>query len=124
MRRLIWLSAAMGMLSAVAMAFPARAATPAAPSARLESPYAAQTGAEFVTACNSDPASCDGKIANVLMSQMQYETARHLCLSGPAYARAVAPWLKAHPETATMNAEAAIVLALSALYKCGPPNNY
>ena len=119
MRRRRWLRAAMGMLSAMAMAFPARAQ-----DSMSASPYAARTGAEFVSACNSDSAGCDGKVATVLMSRMQYSPATHICLSGPSYARAVAPWLKAHPETATMNAEDAITLALSSLYKCGPPNNY
>ena len=120
----------MGMLAAATIAFPALAAVSAAASgaapqaASFDSPYAARNGAEFVTACDSDRASCDGKVADTLMSWLQYPTGTHICLSGPSYARAVPGWLKAHLETAGMNAEEAIVLALSVLYKCGPPNNY
>ena len=117
MRHTRWLPAVAGMLSVVAMAFPARAQT-------SPSPYAARTGAEFVFACKSDPAGCNGKIANVLMSRVEDSGATHVCLPGPSYADAVAPWMNAHPETQNMPAEAAIILALSSLYKCGPPNNY
>jgi hypothetical protein len=48
----------------------------------------------------------------------------HICLPGISYAGAVAPWLRAHPETTNMPAEDGIYLALTNIYKCGPPNNY
>jgi hypothetical protein len=130
MRRRIWLRIVMGMLSTLAMASPARAAPSQAPSGappvtsgELDSPYAARTAAEFVSACNSNQVGCDGKVADVLMSR-QFSSTAHICLSGPSYADAVAPWLKAHPEMASMSAEDAIFLALKSIYKCGPPNNY
>ena len=113
----IWLGAGLGMLSAVAMAFPARAQI-----SRTPSPYTARTGAEFVAACNSDQLGCDGKVADVLLSGFSPTT--HICLPGPSYAGAVAPWLKAHPETAPLKTDEAISLALSTLYRCGPPRNY
>ena len=117
MRRRIRLGASLGMLSALAMAFPARAQI-----SQTSSPYAAQTGAEFVAACNSDQVGCDGKVANVLLSGFSPTT--HICLPGPSYARAVAPWLKAHAETAALKTDEAISLALSTLFRCGPPHNY
>jgi hypothetical protein len=127
-----WLHSVMGILSALMMAFPARSATSIGPSpsaaatrlGNLASPYAARTAADFVLACASDQMGCDGKVAAVLMSRMQFSPTAHICLSGPSYAAAIAPWLKAHPQMAAMDADNAIFLAISALYKCGPPNNY
>ena len=93
-------------------------------SQSLTSPYAARTAGEFAAACEKDQASCTGRIGNVLMSRVLAPPAAHICLPGISYAGAVAPWLKAHPETASMNAEDGITLALTTIYKCGPPNNY
>jgi len=94
------------------------------PSQSFTSPYAAVMAGEFAAACEKDQASCTGRIGNVLMSRVLSSPATHICLPGITYAGAVAPWLRAHPETATMKAEDGIYLALTTIYKCGPPNNY
>lgn len=89
-----------------------------------KSPYTAPTAGEFASDCELDQASCTEVIGNVLMSRILVSATPHICLPGISYANAVAPWLKAHPELSNMKAEDAIYVALTKIYKCGPPNNY
>ena len=94
------------------------------PLASDSSPYAAATASQFAAACEHDQASCAGRVGGVLMSRILSAPSTHICLPGISYARAVGPWLKQHPEAASMNADDGIYLALTTIYKCGPPNNY
>jgi len=93
-------------------------------SQNLTSPFAAATAGDFAASCEKDQASCTARIGAVVMSRVLAPPAAHICLPGISYAGAVAPWLRDHPETATMKAEDGIYLALTTIYKCGPPNNY
>ena len=97
---------------------------PAVALSAANSPYTATTGGQFVAGCKKDESSCVAMIGNVLMDKIQFSPTSHICLPEITYGNAVAPWLAAHPETAGMNVEDAIFLAISTLYKCGPPNNY
>lgn len=94
------------------------------PSQESTSPYSAATAGQFAAACKTDQSSCDAVVGNVLMDRMQFSPTSHLCLSGVCYANAVVPWLSAHPETANMPVQDGVYLALTAIYKCGAPNNY
>jgi hypothetical protein len=88
------------------------------------SPYAATTAGQFVTLCKADQGGCADIVGNVLMDKIQYSPTSHICLPGVNYADGVVPWLAAHPETANMPTADGIYLALTTIYKCGPPNNY
>jgi hypothetical protein len=88
------------------------------------SPYAATTAGQFVALCKGDQGGCADIVGNVLMDKIQYSPTSGICLPGVNYADGVAPWLQAHPETATMSVEDGVYLALTTIYKCGPPNNY
>lgn len=88
------------------------------------SPYNAGTAKEFAEACKRDQSSCSSMVGQVLMDRIQFSPTSHICLPGVTYASAVGPWLDAHPEAANMTARDGIYLALTTIYKCGPPNNY
>jgi hypothetical protein len=88
------------------------------------SPYNAATAKEFAQACKQDQSSCSSMVGQVLMDRIQFSPTSHICLPGVAYAGAVGPWLDAHPQAANMTARDGIYLALTTIYKCGPPNNY
>lgn len=124
-----FLASAMALALSMACAHAAPSPSSGSPSERLylsdpDSPYAAATAGQFAAACEKDQASCVGRIGNVLMSRILGSGSSHICLPGISYANAVAPWLNAHPEDANMSADDGISLALTTIYKCGPPNNY
>ena len=117
------------MRYAIASIFPLLLSTAiawSAPAAPLppSSPYAATNAGQFVTLCKADQGGCADIVGNALMDKIQYSPTSHICLPGVNYADGVAPWLAAHPETANMPVEDGIYLALTSIYKCGPPNNY
>lgn len=88
------------------------------------SPYTAATAKEFGDACKQDQSSCSAMVGQVLMDRIQFSPTSHLCLPGVTYANAVGPWLASHPQAANMSSRDGIYLALTTIYKCGPPNNY
>ena len=88
------------------------------------SPYTATTAKEFADACKQDQSSCSAMVGQVLMDRIQFSPTSHICLPGVSYANGVGPWLAAHPEAANMSSRDGIYLALTTIYKCGPPNNY
>lgn len=88
------------------------------------SPYAATTAGQFAASCRIDQGGCANIIGNVLMDRIPSSPVSHICLPGVNYANGVAPWLLAHPETANMSTADGITLALTSIYKCGPPHNY
>jgi hypothetical protein len=88
------------------------------------SPYTAVTAKAFADACRSDESSCAAMVGEVLMDRMQFSPTSHICLPGISYANAVGPWLESHPEAASLSARDGIYLAITTVYKCGPPNNY
>jgi hypothetical protein len=88
------------------------------------SPYAATTSSQFAADCGLDQASCLAMIGNILMDRIEFSPTSHICLPGITYGDAVAPWLRAHPETSNMSVEDGVFLAITTLYKCGAPNNY
>ena len=87
-------------------------------------PYTASTARDFADACKQDESSCSAVVGQVLMDRIQFSPTSHICLPGVSYANAVGPWLAGHPQAASMNARDGIYLALTTIYKCGPPNNY
>lgn len=88
------------------------------------SPYTADNAKQFAEACKIDESSCAAMVGQVLMDRIQFSPTSHICLPGTSYASAVGPWLAAHPEAASMRTSDGIYLALTTIYKCGPPNNY
>jgi hypothetical protein len=92
--------------------------------ASSNSPYNASTAKDFAQACKQDQSSCSSMVGQVLMDRIQFSPTSHICLPGVSYASAVGPWLDAHPEAATMSARDGIYLAITTIYRCGPPNNY
>jgi len=88
------------------------------------SPYTATTAKEFAAACKQDESSCSAMVGQVLMDRIQFSPTSHICLPGVSYANGVGPWLASHPEAANMSSRDGIYLALTTIYKCGPPNNY
>jgi hypothetical protein len=110
-------------VSAYAATLPSAPAPPLF-STNPNSPYTAITIKQFVSGCDLDQASCVALVGNVLMDRIQFSPTSHICLPDITYGNAVVPWLKAHPETANMGVEDGVFLALTVIYKCGPPNNY
>jgi hypothetical protein len=94
------------------------------PVVNASSPYTAATAGQFARDCQQDEADCASIIGNVLMARIQFSPTSHLCLPDVNYADAVPPWLRAHPSVGGMSVENGVFLALSRIYKCGPPNNY
>jgi hypothetical protein len=88
------------------------------------SPYTATTAKDFADACKQDQSSCSAMVGQVLMDRIQFSPTSHICLPGVTYANAVGPWLASHPQAASMSSRDGIYLALTTIYKCGPPNNY
>ena len=104
-----------------AMRAPAGVARVLGPS---DSPYTATTAKGFAQACKQDQSSCSSMVGQVLMDRIQFSPTSHICLPGIGYANAVGSWLETYPGAATMNPRDGIYLALTTIYKCGPPNNY
>ena len=92
--------------------------------APANSPYTANSAREFAAACKSDQSSCSAVVGQVLMDRIQFSPTSHICLPGVSYADTISTWLAAHPDAANMPARDGIYLALTTLYRCGPPNNY
>jgi hypothetical protein len=88
------------------------------------SPYTANTSKEFADACKTDQSSCSAMVGQVLMDRIQFSPTSHICLPDVNYAGAIGPWLANHPEAANMTPRDGIYLAITTIYKCGPPNNY
>jgi hypothetical protein len=88
------------------------------------SPYAATTAKEFADACKLDQSSCSAMVGQVLMDRIQFSPTSHICLPDVTYADGIGPWLATHPAAANMSVGDGIYLALTTVYKCGPPNNY
>jgi len=119
------------LVCSMQIALGAQAATPAAPatsvpgfSTSATSPYMASTIKQFITDCDIDQASCAAMIGNVLMDRIQFSPTSHICIPSIKYGDAVVPWLKVHPEMASMGVQDGVFEALTVIYKCGPPNNY
>ena len=88
------------------------------------SPYTARTAKDFAEACKTDQSSCSAMVGQVMMDRIQFSPTLHICLPGVNYAGRVGPWLADHPEAANMSPGDGIYLAVTTIYKCGPPNNY
>jgi hypothetical protein len=115
------LASALAATPPSAMQAPAGVARMMAPA---NSPYTATTAKDFADACKQDQSSCSAMVGQVLMDRIQFSPTSHICLPGVAYANGVGPWLASHPEAANMSSRDGIYLALTTIYKCGPPNNY
>ena len=124
--QLVAVPAAFAAAPPAAMEAPAIQAPPTA--ARIlapgNSPYTANTAKEFADTCKLDPSSCSAMVGQVLMDRIQFSPTSHICLPGVSYANAIGPWLDTHPDAQRMPARDGIYLALTTIYKCGPPNNY
>ncbi|HXL71597.1 MAG TPA: hypothetical protein VN935_10190 [Rhizomicrobium sp.] len=117
----------LAIVAASAAAPPSAMQAPAGVSRVLgssTSPYTATTAKEFADSCKQDESSCSAMVGQVLMDRIQFSPTSHICLPGVTYADGVGPWLASHPEAANMSSRDGIYLALTTIYKCGPPNNY
>lgn len=129
MKRISFSHAARLLAAAGAMVFSAQAPAAAQPAPitgafGAPSPYTATTAKGFADSCQADSSSCAAMVGEVLMDRIQLSSTTHICLPGISYANAVGPWLESHPEAASLSASDGIYAALTAIYKCGPPNNY
>ena len=114
-----------GALFAMALLLPlaARAAAPAAEAPPPLSPLNATTAGDFALACREGQPGqdeCDDVVGTALLLGLDYSKPVSLCLPGTAYSDGVGPWLRAHPETSRMPVYDGIMLAIKALYACGP----
>ena len=80
--------------------------------------YSSSTVGTFLAACGSDQGGCADEVGNALMLKMRFDGSVNLCLPGPDYSGSVIDYLKAHPETHTMQTEDGIYLAVQKVYTC------
>ena len=85
-------------------------------------PLSAKTAGEFAADCLANEASCADMVGKSLMDNMNLASTTSICLPGTDYAHGVIYWLNAHPETAAMNTEDGIFLALKTIYACHGAN--
>jgi hypothetical protein len=80
--------------------------------------YSSADVGKFLTVCGSDQGGCADEVGNALMLKMQFDGSVNLCLPGPDYSQGVVDYLKAHPETHSMQTEDGIYLAIQKVYTC------
>jgi len=81
-------------------------------------PFEAVTVNQFLASCGRDVSQCGFKIRMALLDKLHAPGATSVCLKGAHYREPVIAWLKAHPETSTMETEDGIYAALKALAPC------
>jgi len=90
----------------------------AAEAQQRDAPFEAATVNQFLASCDRDMSQCDFKIRLALLDKLPAADATSVCMKGAHFQEPVIAWLKAHPETWTMETEDGIYVAFKGLYPC------